>query len=49
MNYKIAVKENDTVSKIIESWKTRYNFDELAFENYNYETRSISIKAVSRL
>jgi hypothetical protein len=49
MNYKIAVKENNTVRKIIESWNTRYNFDESAFENYNYETRSIRIKAVSRI
>jgi hypothetical protein len=47
VNYRIAVKENESVRRIIESWQERYNFDELAFENYDYENRSIRILEVS--
>ena len=49
VSFKVAVKENVIATSIIESWKERYNFDELAFKNYNYENRSIRIDMVTRL
>jgi hypothetical protein len=49
VKFKIAVKENVTATNIIESWKERYNFDELAFKDYDYENRSIRIDKVTRL
>ena len=49
MNFKIAVKENVLATSIVESWKERYHFGELAFKNYNYENRSIRIDKVTRL
>ena len=49
MNFKIEVKENVLATSIIESWKERYQFDELAFKNYDYENRSIRIDKVTRL
>jgi hypothetical protein len=33
------VKDAKEVHEIFESWKTRYNFDELAFKNYNFENK----------
>ena len=49
VNYRIAVKENDSVRRIIRSWQGRYNFDELAFKNYDYENRNIRILDVLRV
>ena len=49
LNYKISIKENDTARKIIESWKERYNFDELAFTNFDFKNKSIRIREVSRV
>ena len=49
VNYKVIAKDNDTVQEIFESWKERYNFDELAFKNYDFENKSIRIRQVSRL
>ena len=46
MKYKITVKEHPSCRKIIESWRERYKFDELAFRNYDYENRSIRIRDV---
>ena len=46
VNFKIAVKENALATNIIESWRERYNFGELAFKNYDYENRSIRIDKV---
>ena len=46
MKYKITVRENPSCREIIESWRERYKFDELAFRNYDYENRSIRIREV---
>ena len=48
-SYKVTVKENVLASRIIESWKERYKFDELAFQNYDNENRSIRIDKVTRM
>ena len=48
-NYKVDVKDNGKVHEIFDSWKTRYNFDELAFTNYDFESKSIRIRKVSRI
>lgn len=49
MNFKIAVKDDDKSTALIESWNERYNFDELAFKNYDYENKSIRIEKATRL
>ena len=49
VNFKIAVKENVLATSITESWRERYNFDELAFRNYDYKNRNIRIDKVTRL
>ena len=49
VSYKVTVKENVLATSIIESWKERYKFDELAFQNYDYENRSIRIDKVTRM
>ena len=47
--FKVIVKDSKLAMEIIESWKIRYNFDELAFENYNFQGKSIRILEVRRL
>ena len=47
--FKIIVKEEKLARDIIESWKTRYEFDELAFANAVYGKISIKIGEVKRL
>ena len=49
VNFEIAVKENVLATSITESWRERYNFDELVFKNYNYKNRSIRIDKGMRL
>ena len=50
-NFKVTVKENEIIINILEKWKEQYNFDELAFKNFNFEnfTRLLSLETVLSL
>jgi hypothetical protein len=48
VHYKLILKDVDKVHEFSESWKTRYNIDELAFTNCDFENKSIKIIKVSR-
>jgi hypothetical protein len=48
LNFHIAARENDASTSIIGSWNDCSNFDELAFKNYDLETRSIMITKSTR-
>ena len=48
-NFKVTVKESEIITNMFEKWKERYNFDELAFKNRNFENKSIRITQVERL
>ena len=47
--YKMVVKDDPIATIIVEGWKQRYKFDELAFKNYDYENIKIRVKEVKRL
>ena len=49
-HYKVDVKDDRKVHEIFEGWKTRYNFDELAFTNYAFESKDKkSVKNIESL
>ena len=47
--YTMVVNDDPIVTDIVEGWKERYKFDELAFKNYDYENIKIRVKEVKRL
>ena len=47
--FTITVKDIDVVKDIIESWKERYKFDELAFENYSFDGKSTRVRHVQKM
>ena len=46
--YRISIKNNGTVSNIIEGWRINHNFDNLAFGNYDFEKIGVRIREVLR-
>ena len=48
-NFRVVVKDHHAVKMIIEGWKERYKFDELAFANYSFDGISTRVLEVQRL
>ena len=48
-DFTITVRDNAVVKDTIESWKERYQFDELAFENFNFDGKSTRVSQVQKM
>ena len=46
--YRVVIRNDEIAVNILESWKEHYIFDELAFENYNFENKRVIIREVKR-
>ena len=47
--YRLIVKNNDVAKNLIESWRDKYKFDDLAFRHAVYDKIQVRIQGVKKI